>query len=453
MVIKVKWNWIVAVGVTCTCMSVYFLYSTWGTFSISPKKGKESIQSFKYDIWPPFYHKASTVSQTWFQKRCVGKEVTFSLPHLGSILTKWQASSDPECRSLLKRFETMYSFDTRHASLILPTPFQGKVKKWLGNNEDLYQELFDQEVIHVVNKFTREHTIFNPLRDKRPVSPPDLSESQYFESVLKETKTSCDFCNYQDFTAEHTFHRVESKYSFSASNAFKMDTLHALFALKQHDPLQWSEEQYMDLMNLTVTWFQKAATYMEGVRYPVVIWDVLPKCGASQVHPHLHGFLDQQRYHGVVEAWRMAAQDYYSQTGTNFYADMANVALALGLGISHKSAVAFASIVPRKDDEIVVMAPTAGKDFFQLVYIVIRALVDDLGKFCFSMGIGYPSLEGTEGKIPAYARIITRGAVTELRADISSLELFAATNVNVDPYKVIQLVKDSKEKRSSLLKW
>ncbi|KAK7493952.1 hypothetical protein BaRGS_00014834, partial [Batillaria attramentaria] len=251
------------------------------------------------------------------------------------------------------------------------------------------------------------------------------------------------------FTAEHLFHRVESKHSFSASNAFKVDTLHALFALKQHDPLRWSLEQYMDLMNLTVTWFQKANNHIQGARFPSVIWDVLPKCGASQVHPHLHGFLDVERYHGVVEAWRLGAQDYYSRTGTNFYADMADVALALGLGVSYKSAVAFASIVPRKDHEIVVMAPSAGNDFFQLVYFVLRAFIDDLGKFCFSMGLGYPSVVDEEGRIPAYARIITRGAVTEIRADMSSLELFAATNVNVDPFKVIQLVRDSLHKRSS----
>ena len=37
--------------------------------------------------------------------------------------------------------------------------------------------------------------------------------------------------------------------------------------------------------------------------------------------------------------------------------------------------------------------------------------------------------DGFEAVIPAYARIITRGAVTDLRTDISSLELFAVSSV------------------------
>jgi len=35
--------------------------------------------------------------------------------------------------------------------------------------------------------------------------------------------------------------------------------------------------------------------------------------------------------------------------------------------------------------------------------------------------------DGLEAVIPAYARIITRGVVTDLRTDISSLELFAVS--------------------------
>ncbi|PVD24836.1 hypothetical protein C0Q70_15322 [Pomacea canaliculata] len=250
------------------------------------------------------------------------------------------------------------------------------------------------------------------------------------------------------FTAEHTFHRVESTYAFSASNVFKLDPLHALFALKQHDPLHWSKEQFIDLMHLTLTWYRKAHSVFPQAQYPSLIWDVLPKCGASQVHPHMHGFLDSRQYHGVVEAWRMAAEDYYVHRGTNFYTDMAAVASGLGLAVTYKSAIAFASLVPRKDHEVVIMSSSAGTDFFELIYFVLRAFIDDLGKFCYSMGLAYPAMDDKKAQIPAYARIITRGAVTEIRADISSLELFTATNVNIDPFKVIHFVKNSVLKRS-----
>ena len=35
--------------------------------------------------------------------------------------------------------------------------------------------------------------------------------------------------------------------------------------------------------------------------------------------------------------------------------------------------------------------------------------------------------EGLEAVMPAYARIITRGTVTDIRSDISSLELFTVS--------------------------
>ncbi|KAK7493953.1 hypothetical protein BaRGS_00014835 [Batillaria attramentaria] len=136
--------------------------------------------------------------QSWFQSSCLAEEVNFAIANLGAVLAQWKHSSNPECRLLLKKFNNIYSVSTRHASLILPTPLQNKVKKWLGNDEKLFQEIYNQEVIHIVNKFTREHTIFNPLRDKRPVIPPEQSEVKYFEDILKETASACDFCNFKE---------------------------------------------------------------------------------------------------------------------------------------------------------------------------------------------------------------------------------------------------------------
>ena len=93
------------------------------------------------------------------------------------------------------------------------------------------------------------------------------------------------------------------------------------------------------------------------------------------------------------------------------------------------------------------MAESPNEDFFKMIYFVTRAFVLDLGKLCYSISLAYPRLDTPEGKIPAYAHIITRGVVSEIRSDISSFEMFLATNVNIDPYKTIKFIKDSVEKR------
>ncbi|KAL8611267.1 hypothetical protein ACOMHN_013698 [Nucella lapillus] len=456
MRIMMKNNWIVVAAGLCTVMFLYLVYtaSSWHKERLTFQSPEPNMQvkrfSGDYDVWPVFQApKSELQDQIWFQKTCLPSKKTVSIENLSEILSLWALSTNAECRQLLAKFQSLYHVSTRNASVVLPKPFQSKVRKWLGNNEKLYGEVYHQEIIHVVNRFTREHTIFNPLRDKRPVAPPDQPEAKYVEEMLRETQKTCDFCNFRNFTAEHTFHRVENQFAFSASNTFKMDPLHALFAMKQHDPLHWTSPYFMGVMDLTHTWFKKAHKAYPAARFPTVIWDVLPKCGASQVHPHLHGFLDPERYHGVAESWRLGAQDYFRTTGSNLYTDMAKVAASLGLAVSHKSAIAFASLVPRKDNEVVVMAPKADRDFFEMLYFVLRGFVDDLGKYCFSMGVAYPALEGLEGVIPAYARVITRGVVTDIRADMSSLELFTATNVNIDPFKVIKLVRASAEKRQT----
>ncbi|XP_076469489.1 uncharacterized protein LOC143299880 [Babylonia areolata] len=450
-----KDKWVICVAGVCAFMVLYLLYSTpWSSQKVvsSPPEFETYVRRFSgdYDVWPAYQAPANEqLEQAWFQKTCLPSKMELSIENLSEVLSHWGMSSNKECRELLVKFRTLYKVSTRNASVILPKPFQEKVRKWLGYNKDLFQEVYHQDIIHVINYFTREHTIFNPLRDKRPVSPPDQPEAKYFDQLIQNTAPTCDFCRFKDYTAEHTFLRVENEHAFSASNTFKMDTLHALLAMKQHDPLRWSPETFMGLMDLTLTWFHKAHKSFPSARFPSVIWDVLPKCGASQVHPHLHGFLDPERYHGVVESWRRGAQDYYSISGANFYTDMANVSATLGLAVTHRSATAFASLVPRKDHEVVIMAPAANNDFFEMVYFVLRAFVEDQGKYCFSMGMAYPALEGEEAVIPAYARVITRGVVTDIRADMSSLELFTATNVNIDPFKVAKLIKKSAEERRS----
>ena len=43
---------------------------------------------------------------------------------------------------------------------------------------------------------------------------------------------------------------------------------------------------------------QKAYAIDQSYKYPMLIWDMLPHGGASQIHPHVHNFLDRTRYQG-----------------------------------------------------------------------------------------------------------------------------------------------------------
>lgn len=400
-----------------------------------------------YDEWPVFA--VQLMSHESFQSSCIpaGK---FSISGIPDLLPDWSKSEAPGCRELYDKFIAIYLIEKRLGSVKIPETFVMKVKDWLGNKDSLYQELFHQDIIHITNMYTRETTVFNPLRDKRPVTKPKESEEAYLERITKESAINCDFCKYKNYTAEHDFGRVESELSFSASNIFKLDRLHAVITIKDHDPVNWSYEQYMDMMRLTNVWLDKAFKSEPEAMYPAIIWDLLPKSGSSQLHPHDQVFLSPNRYQGMVENWRRGGQDYYADHRSNYFTDLITLYSALGLAVPFKSAVALASLTPRKDNEVDIIAPEANDDFFQLIYYVLRGFMDDHKKYSFSLGGGYPPLDKgcKAGRIPAFVRIITRGVMTEIRTDISALELFTATNVNIDPYKVINIIKESIQKRA-----
>ncbi|KAK6175378.1 hypothetical protein SNE40_013854 [Patella caerulea] len=388
-------------------------------------------------------------NQDWLRDTCTKDKMDLSIKNLAGFVENWGLSSDPLCSQLYKKFSAIYSIEKNAAPLKLPDLFQVKVKKWLNNDEKLFAEVYHQEVTGIYNKWTREHTIFNPLREKRPVSIPEEPENIYVNRLVEKSKVSCDFCRYKDYTAEDTFGRLDSIYAFSASNAFKLERYHDLFALKSHHPHQWNIEQYMDLMNLTQKWFALIHTIEPEFCCPSLVWDILPRAGASQIHPHMHGLVGQNRYHGGIENWRHGAEDYYNFYHSNYFSDLIQVNAALGLTVQHGDAIAFANLVPKKDNEVVIISNKASQSFFQLIYYVMRAFIDDMDKLAISMGIGCPSLDHNAKQMPAVARIVTRGAVADVRSDMSSLELFSVTNVNIDPFKVIKIIRNSVEKRAS----
>ncbi|BFZ10915.1 hypothetical protein BsWGS_13954 [Bradybaena similaris] len=440
-----KKNWLLLTGLTLG----FFLFYILSQLSVT-EKFRFNILNFatqnpKYSVWPGLQLR-SPVDDVYFRSQCA-RNGKYSITGLSDIKKEWAKSRSPLCQMLYDKFTSIFTLEARKATHNIPIPLQKKVRAWLANNEDLYKEALDQDVVHIVSEFTREHTVFNPLRDKRPVVQPEKSEQDYVNEIMNSTAGNCDFCKFKTMTAEHTFGRVESKHAFSASNIFKIDTLHALLAFKKHDPLHWNLEEFIDLFQLTETWLTKAHSYNPQARYPAVIWDTLPKCGASQVHPHMHVVLDFERHHGEIEAWRKGAQDYFVAHDSNYFSDLVAVYTALNLTVTYGKAVAFASLVPRKDHEVVIIAEKPNSDFYSLLYFVLRAFIDDLHKMCFSLGIGLPAIDVAEGSLPAYARTITRGYVTDLRTDISSLELFSATNVNIDPYKTIEIVRNSVQRR------
>ncbi len=134
-----------------------------------------------------------------------------------------------------------------------------------------------------------EEMIYNPVRGKRPQPKESETAKNYTNTLIKESMNNCDFCgdNYKTNTAFDTFGRLETKYSYTAANTFKYDKWHSLINSRNHDPLNLNEIETIDMFNLALKWFDKVNLIDKNAKYPELLWDAMPKSGASQIHTHL----------------------------------------------------------------------------------------------------------------------------------------------------------------------
>ncbi|CAH1783243.1 unnamed protein product [Owenia fusiformis] len=412
-------------------------------------------RGYTYSAWSSFVT-ADKYTKEEYKNMCFNKFATPSIGVLYDMVEEWKISTHPVCRQYLAIFNTIFTVRKRSGSLNIPDTFVPKMLKWLGGNKKYLEEAQHQTITITFNELTRDSTIFNPLRGKRPITKPEISERLYVDNLAEKSGKTCDFCEstYKKYTGIDPFGRLETSHAFTASNAFKYDAWHTMVVFRNHHPLDWNFIEFMDLFQLTLDWVNKVHYTDPNYKYPIVMWDLLPHASASQIHPHVHVTMETDRYYGSQENWRLAAEQYSKMfPDRNYFTDLIHLHDILGLAVHVDDVVAYASITPKKDNEIVIMAESPSANFFHMIYYVTRAFIEDMDHLCYSMSIVYPEMGSSNtGRMPTLARIVTRGSVSEIRSDISSLELFAASNVNVDPFKAIQFIRKSIKHRKHLVK-
>lgn len=83
--------------------------------------------------------------------------------------------------------------------------------------------------------------------------------------------------------------------------------------------------------SLSLKWFQKVNDLEPSAQYPQIMWDAMPKSGASQVHPHLQVSMGMRTYYGCMRRWLEASGEYFLSTYRDFFDDFLLIHKALGL--------------------------------------------------------------------------------------------------------------------------
>ncbi|MBI4814573.1 MAG: hypothetical protein HY802_10015, partial [Methanobacterium sp.] len=272
--------------------------------------------------------------------------------------------NDTTSYNLLKR---IYRFDFGMGEQVIPDSFKTKVFNYFGNRDsagkvtDSAEEVLDrikhQNIINIHNKWTGEGTLFNSLRANRPgIREKDKEkEKKHIFKLIEESGKECDFCHPDKYTPEDIFGRIQGKHSITAANLAKYDVWSSLVIFNNHNPLEFSFEEFSDYLETGFAWFQTVNRHSPQFRFPFFIWNCLPRAGASQIHGHCQILMSKEPY-SRVEMLQKAGQQYQLETGDDYFQDIYTVHRLLGLSGSQGDVRFFASITPIKEKEVVIIS-------------------------------------------------------------------------------------------------
>ena len=349
------------------------------------------------------------------------------------------------------RFGRIFHLSSTVGQVVAPEAMEPWITKRFGSPAVVNK----QYIIKVTNLVTMEGALFNELRSLRPVEPPSL------EQVRAATQPDQDdsFCDPETLTPADTFAQEENtpgrargEYGITASSLVKIDGYHGLVVCDEHNPLRFTQDQLGDYLDLAWKWAELAHQEDPQACYYLVMWNCLPRAAASVIHGHLQMLLTRDVHYPQVEAWRRAAITYWQTYGQNYFDDLYEVHADLGLGFASDGVRVMASLTPIRERETLVIGdledyarPGAfSEPFKRALFLALDTFINRMRVTAFNVAIYVPPLGGTgeawQG-FPAIARLVDRGHPGEQSSDIGAMELYAASVVNTDPFRVAEALR------------
>jgi hypothetical protein len=268
-----------------------------------------------------------------------------------------------------------------------------------------------------------------------------------------------DFCDPEHHTPADSFGRVRGQHMVTAANVAKAEGWHSVAIFDRHDPLAIDAALVADLLAVAGAWMRQAHEAEDAARYFFLLWNCLPRAGASLMHGHAQLTLSATMAQARVESWRAAAARYAAATGGDYFADLVAAHQALGLAVhaGETTAPLFASLTPAKEREFVLLADpwrAAGADdgslaletLAQPLSAALDVMLHALGVRAFNLAIFGPPLPGDPragewAGFPLVARFVDRGNPLAPTSDIAALELFGSSVIASDPFDVARSLR------------
>jgi hypothetical protein len=300
----------------------------------------------------------------------------------------------------------------------------------------------EQCIVKVTNRVTCQGTLFNSLRAARPL---DTGVSLDLEREIEATAGD-PFCRPEEGTPADVFGRVRGEFAISASNIAKYDGFHGVIVFDDHNPLHLTPEKVSDYIRVGLEWSRRALEADAEACYPFLMWNCLWRAGGSIIHGHAQVTSTRGAHYPKVEGLRRAAAAYGARHGSDYFEELYRVHAALGLDLpAEGTARAFASLSPAKEKELVVVGRSVEDEALcRTVGALLEGYVEALGVRSFNVAFYMPPLAPVEedwSDFPTVVYLVDRGSPANRTSDIGAMELYAASVVASDPFRVANLMR------------
>jgi hypothetical protein len=301
-----------------------------------------------------------------------------------------------------------------------------------------------QRIVKVTNLVMLEGALFNDLRARRPIEVKGADEVR--ETI--ERSRNDPFCHPETGTPADTFGRIRGEHGITASNVAKYDAYHGVLIFDEHDPLAPMDADVIrDRLLTSRRWALAANEEDPSAKYYFLIWNCLWRAGGSIVHGHTQMTVTRGMHYPRVEALRRRALEYDEQYGRDYFDDLWLVHDALGLGHERDGARVFASLAPIKESEVVILG-RPGEDETSLAAAIagVVSAYRKQGVIAYNLALLLPPLnaDGNDWRrFPPHARLVDRGDPANRTSDIGGMELYAASVVAADPFRLAEVLRSS----------
>lgn len=333
-------------------------------------------------------------------------------------------------------FERIFTVGVQYGTIVPPPEMIPWIKRQFGSLDST----LEQKIVRVTNLITLEGVLFNWLRSSRPVwkgQPLDLGLelAKNSDDPLRDPYTT---------TPADIFGRVRGRYCVTASNVAKFDGFHGLVVFDEPHPLRWDREMLRDYLETGERWALEAHRSDPEARYYLFIWNCLWRAGASLIHGHAQVMLGRGMHYPAVESLRRAGLRYQADYRANYFDDLYRVHEMVGCGFERNGVRILANLAPKKEHEVILLAPWPTEALKDTIYDTLACLRDRLNVESFNLVIYRPPLGATEENwegFPIMVRIVDRGDPNSRTVDFGAMELYAASVVSSDPFKLAAVLQ------------